>query len=143
MTTLRLPYDQLSPEAYQSLLGVHRALDRSPLGRPLLELVYLRVSQINGCAYCMEMHAASLRAAGTPAAKLDALPGWRVSARFSARERAALAWAESLTAVDRSHAPDGDFEPLREHFGEVEISDLCFAVALINAFNRLAVGLRR
>lgn len=143
MNAPRFACDMLAPEAHAGLLAAHRALQKSPLGQSLIELVSLRASQINGCAYCMEMHAAALRASGTEAARLDGLSGWRLSSRFSARERAALAWTEALTEVARSGAPDADFEPLRAHFSEVEIADLSVAIALINAFNRLAVGARR
>ncbi|MEE9928456.1 carboxymuconolactone decarboxylase family protein [Microvirgula aerodenitrificans] len=143
MTALRLPYQTLSPDAYQGLGAVKKALAHSPLGKTLIELVNLRISQINGCAYCLEMHAALLRAGGMPDAKLDSLAGWRVSPHFSERERAALAWTESLVDVARTHAPDQVFEPLKAHFSEVEISDLCFAIALMSAFNRLAIGLRQ
>ncbi|QHE92599.1 carboxymuconolactone decarboxylase family protein [Pandoraea fibrosis] len=143
MSALRLPYYTLSPEAYQGFGATKKALEKSSLGKPLVELVYLRVSQINGCAFCLEMHAKALRAGGTPDFKIDSLAGWRVSSHYSARERAALAWTESLVAIDRTHAPDEDFEPLREHFTEAEISDLSFAVALMSAFNRLAIGMRQ
>ena len=143
MTALRLPYQTLSPAAYQGLGAVKKALAHSPLGKTLIELVNLRISQINGCAYCLEMHAALLRAGGMPDARLDSLAGWRVSPHFSERERAALAWTESLVDVARTHAPDQAFEPLKAHFSEVEISDLCFAIALMSAFNRLAIGLRQ
>lgn len=143
MTTLRLPYFSLSPEAYQGLLATQKALERSSLGLPLIELVYLRVSQINGCAFCLEMHAKALRAGGMAQAKLDSLAGWRVSSQFDARERAALAWTESLVEVARTHAPDGEFAPLSAHFRPAEISDLTFAVALMSAFNRLAIGMRQ
>lgn len=143
MSTLRLPYSTLSPAAYQGLLATKAALDHSSLGKPLIELVYLRVSQINGCAFCLEMHAKALRAGGMAQAKLDSLAGWRVSAQFDARERAALAWTESLVEVARTHAPDTDFESLRPHFSDAEISDLSFAIALMSAFNRLAIGMRQ
>jgi len=143
MSTLRLPYYTLSPDAYQGFAATKKALEKSSLGKPLVELVYLRVSQINGCAFCLEMHAKALRAGGTPDFKIDSLAGWRVSSHYSARERAALAWTESLVAIDRTHAPDEDFAPLREHFTEAEIADLSFAVALMSAFNRLAIGMRQ
>ncbi|AGB84095.1 alkylhydroperoxidase AhpD family core domain protein [Serratia sp. FGI94] len=139
----RLPYNTLSPDAYQGLIATKNALEKGPLGKALIELVWLRMSQINGCAFCLEMHAKALRAGGMAEAKLDGLAGWRVSERFSDRERAALAWTESLTHVDTTHAPDEDFEPLRAHFSEVEISDLTFAIALMSAFNRLAIGMRQ
>lgn len=143
MSLLRLPYWTLSPDAYQGLIATKNALEKSSLGKQLLELVWLRVSQINGCAFCLEVHSKSLRAGGMPAAQLDAVAGWRVSERFSDRERAALAWTESLTHVDQTHAPDADFTPLAAQFNEVEIADLTFAVALMSAFNRLAIGMRQ
>lgn len=143
MSELRLPYRTLSPDAYRGLIATSQALEKSNLGKELVELVYLRVSQINGCAYCLEMHTTALRAGGTPQVKLDSLAGWRVSSHFSERERAALAWAESLVNVADTHAPDEDFAPLKAHFSDAEISDLCFAVALMSAFNRLAIGVRQ
>jgi AhpD family alkylhydroperoxidase len=139
----RLPYHTLSPEAYRGLGATKAALEKSTLGKPLIELVWLRMSQINGCAFCLEMHAKALRAGGTPEVKLDSLAGWRVSEQFDARERAALAWTESLTHIDRTHAPDEDFEPLKAHFSDTEIADLSFAIALMSAFNRLAIGMRQ
>jgi AhpD family alkylhydroperoxidase len=143
MSTLRLPYATLSPEAYQGLGATKKALLKSSLGKQLIELVYLRVSQINGCAYCLEMHAAALRTGGMPDAKLDSLAGWRVSPHFSDRERAALSWTESLVDVAHTHAPDADFDPLKAHFTDAEIADLSFAIALMSAFNRLAIGMRQ
>jgi AhpD family alkylhydroperoxidase len=143
MSTLRLPYQTLSPEAYQGLGLTKKALDKSSLGKQLIELVYLRISQINGCAFCLEMHATALRAGGVPDAKQDSLAGWRVSSHFSERERAALAWTESLVNVAHTHADDKDFEPLKAHFTDAEIADLSFAIALMSAFNRLAIGMRQ
>jgi len=143
MSTLRLPYSQLSPEAYKGLLATKKALASSSLGLPLIELVNLRISQINGCAFCLEMHAKALRDGGTPEVKLYSLAGWRISAQFSEAERAALAWAESLTDIARTHAPDEVFEPLKAHFSDAQISDLTFAISLMNAFNRLAVSMRQ
>lgn len=143
MSTLRLPYWTLSAEAYQGFSATKKALEKSSLGKPLIELVWLRMSQINGCAFCLEMHAKALRAGGAPDVKLDSLAGWRVSTHFTERERAALAWTETLTHVDQTHAPDEDFEPLKAHFSDTEISDLSFAIALMSAFNRLAIGMRQ
>ncbi|MEX3985340.1 carboxymuconolactone decarboxylase family protein [Paraburkholderia sp. EG287A] len=139
----RLPYHTLSPEAYRGFAATKVALEKSSLGKELIELVWLRMSQINGCAYCLEMHAKVLRAGGVPDGKLDSLSGWHVSEYFAERERAALAWTEALTHVDQTHAPDKDYEPLKAHFSDVEISDLCFAIALMSAFNRLAIGMRQ
>lgn len=143
MSILRLPYWSLSPEAYQGFMSTKKALEKSSLGQPLIDLIWLRMSQINGCAFCLEMHTKSLRTDGIADAKLDSLAGWRVSERFTERERAALAWTEALTHVDQTHAPDEDFDPLKAHFSDAEISDLTFAVALMSAFNRLAIGMRQ
>lgn len=107
-----------------------------------MELIYLRISQINGCAFCLGKHAETLRGQGASQAKLDRLAGWRISELFDARERAALEWAETLTAVAEKGAPDAVYESLRTHFSDAEISDLTFVVALMNAFNRLAVGMK-
>jgi len=139
----RLPYYTLSPEAYRGFAATKAALGKSTLGKELIELTWLRMSQINGCAFCLEMHAKALRADGVPDVKLDSLAGWRVSEQFSERERAALAWTEALTHVDQTHAPDEDYEPLKAHFSDAEISDLTFAIALMSAFNRLAIGMRQ
>ena len=142
MTTLRQPYSELSPEVYKGLVQASIALEKSELGSTLVELVYLRVSQINGCAFCLEMHSNALRKAGIAQTKLDALAGWRVSAHFSAAERAALAWAESVTDIAVSHAEDEVYLPLLEHFSARQISDLTFAISLMNAFNHPAIAMR-
>lgn len=141
MSQLRLPFASLSPEAYQGLLATNNALAASSLGLPLIELVYLRISQINGCAFCLGKHSQTLRDTEVAQAKLDCLAGWRISGLFNERERAALAWAETLTHVSEKGAPDALYEPLKAHFSDVEISDLTLAVALMNAFNRLAIGM--
>ncbi|MEJ5039416.1 carboxymuconolactone decarboxylase family protein [Pseudomonas sp. B21-036] len=141
MSQLRLPFASLSPEAYQGLLATNNALAASSLGLPLIELVYLRISQINGCAFCLGKHSQTLRDSEVAQAKLDCLAGWRISGLFNERERAALAWAETLTHVSEKGAPDALYEPLKAHFSDVEISDLSLAVALMNAFNRLAIGM--
>jgi AhpD family alkylhydroperoxidase len=142
MSQLRLPFASLSPAAYQGLIATNTALASSQLGLPLLELVYLRVSQINGCSFCLGKHSQTLRECEVAQEKLDCLAGWRVSELFNDRERAALAWAETLTYVSEKGAPDELYDPLKEHFCDIEISDLTLAVSLMNAFNRLAVGMK-
>ncbi|MDX6020915.1 carboxymuconolactone decarboxylase family protein [Scandinavium sp. V105_16] len=142
MTTLRQPYYELSPEVYAAFVQASKALERSDLDLSLIELVYLRVSQINGCAFCLEMHSKALRKQGVEQVKLDALAGWRVSHQFSDRERVALAWAEDVTDITRTRAEDSVYEPLLAYFSAKEISDLTFAISLMNAFNRLAVSMR-
>ncbi|MBB1200632.1 carboxymuconolactone decarboxylase family protein [Enterobacteriaceae bacterium 89] len=143
MTTLRQPYNELSPQAYAGFIQAKKALEHCELDLTLIELVYLRVSQINGCAFCLEMHSKALRKHGVEQTKLDALAGWRVSHHFSDRERAALAWAEDVTDIARTRAEDAVYEPLLAYFSATEISDLTFAISLMNAFNRLAVSMRQ
>ena len=142
MSQLRLPFRSLSPAAYQGLLACNTALAASSLGLPLLELIYLRISQINGCAYCLGEHSQALRECEMPQEKLDCLAGWRISELFNDRERTAMAWAETLTYISEKGAPDELYEPLKAHFSDIEISDLTLAAALMNAFNRLAVGMK-
>lgn len=153
MTQQRLSYQTLSPEAYRGFIATKQALDRCSLDRSslghcaldqsLLELVYLRLSQMNGCAFCLAMHAASLRAAGVDEAKLDCLAGWRVSERFDGREKAALGWTESMADIQKDQASDEAFARLQAHFTDAEISDLSCAVALMSALNRLAIAMRQ
>jgi len=143
MSNLRLPYYELSSQLLQGFRQVKTDLEASPLGLPLIELVYVRVSQINGCSYCLNMHTKALRERHETERRLAELAGWRVSSQFSPREKSALEWAESLTHVADTHAPDEAFFPLKEHFTDQEISDLTFAVALMNGMTRLAIGMRQ
>lgn len=142
MSDLRLPYFDLSPDALKGMRAVKNSMENSPLGRALVELIYLRVSQINGCAFCLKMHGKALRELGESNERLDALAGWRVCPLFSERESAALAWAEALTDISHSHAPDSVYQPLLAHFSDVEIADLTFAIANMNALNRVAIVMR-
>ncbi|AKJ41157.1 carboxymuconolactone decarboxylase family protein [Pragia fontium] len=142
MSQLRLKFAKLSPEAYAGLGACSAALEKSKLGLELIEMIYLRVSQINGCAFCLEKHSQFLRSSGVDQKKLDMLAGWRASEVFDARERAMLAWVESVTHIDITCAPDEVFEPLTALFSETEISDMTFAICLMNAYNRLAVSMR-
>ena len=114
----------------------------SGLEPPLLELVRLRASQINGCAYCMDMHTKDARAHGETEQRLYATTVWRETPFFSERERAALEWTEALTEIARGHVPDEVYNSVRQHFSEKELVDLTMAVIAINGWNRLAVGLR-
>jgi len=143
MTTLRLPYFTLSSSVMEPMKAALGALEKGPLDNVIIELVFLRVSQINGCAYCLDMHSKALRKMDVAQTRLDQLAGWQVSHAYSERERAAMAWAESVTLVAATGAPDSAFEPLKAQFSEVEISELTFAIAVMNAFNRLAVGMRQ
>lgn len=143
MNALRLPYFTLSSAVMEPMVAALSALEKGPLDNVIIELAFLRVSQINGCAYCLDMHSKALRKMDVAQTQLDQLAGWYVSHVFSERERAALAWAESLTLLTATGAPDSTYEPLKAQFSDVEISELTFAISLMNAFNRLAVGMRQ
>jgi len=138
----RLAWHQLAPQAYKAMGGVAAVLSDSTLGRKLIDLVQLRVSQINGCAYCVDKHARDLLALGEDFQRLNSLQTWHEVGLFDARERAALRWAESLTHVASTHAPDADFAQLRAHFDEREIVELSLVVSMMNAWNRVGVGMR-
>lgn len=139
--TPRVPYTSLAADAFKGLLATSKAVHDSSLDHQLQELVFLRVSQINGCGYCMDMHATALRKAGIEPRKLDTLPAWHESRFFDERERAALGWAEALTRLPDGAPSDVAFNALAPHFDEKGISDLSMAVAVINAWNRLGAGL--
>lgn len=138
----RIDYPQHVPEHFRALLSLSQRLHKGSIGESLAALVMLRVSQINGCVYCLDMHAATLRRLGETDRRLDTLAAWRENRLFDNRERAALGWAEALTRIEATGAPDADYEPLPAHFDERGIAELSFVVAVINAWNRLAVGLR-
>jgi AhpD family alkylhydroperoxidase len=137
----RLSLDQ-APEAREALRGLERYLAGCGLPRPLLELVKLRVSMINGCAFCVDRHWRALRGAGESEARLYGLSAWREQAGYSERERAALDWAESLTLVAQSQVPDAVYASASSCFNPKELADLTYAVAAINAWNRLCVAFR-
>ncbi|MBI3310552.1 MAG: carboxymuconolactone decarboxylase family protein [Serratia liquefaciens] len=139
----RLKYSELSPAPYKGMVNALMALEKGALDKATIELMFMRVSQINGCAYCLDMHGKALRESGVDNAKLDQLAGWRVSHEFSDRERAALEWADSVTLIAATGAPDSTFESLQAHFSDAEIADLTFAISIMNAFNRLAVSMRQ
>ncbi|MFC3078557.1 carboxymuconolactone decarboxylase family protein [Phenylobacterium terrae] len=138
----RINPHQISPKALQPMLDMEAYLAGCGLEHSLIELVKMRVSQINGCAYCLHMHSRDARAAGESEERLHLLAAWRESSLYTDRERAALAWAESLTRIADTAAPDADFEPLRACFTEAEIVDLTLLITTINAWNRIAVGFR-
>ncbi|AWS51330.1 MULTISPECIES: carboxymuconolactone decarboxylase family protein [Providencia] len=143
MSELRLAYYNLSPEAYKGLIDCKNALDKSGLDNELIELIYLRVSQINGCAFCLDMHANSLRSNGVSNKKIDTLAGWQVSHHFNSLERAALAWTEAVVNIATSGTSDALFNELKHHFSDAQISDLTIAIGLMSAFNRIAIALRQ
>jgi len=132
----------VAPEGVNALVNVENYLKKSGLDRRLIVLVQTRVSQMNGCAYCLHMHTKDARKLGESDTRLYLLDAWHESNLFSPRERAALAWAESLTKIADTHAPDADYEAVRQQFSEKEVADLSIAIAMINAWNRLSIGAR-
>jgi AhpD family alkylhydroperoxidase len=139
---MRLDYRTTSPAGLDGMLALERAVRHSTLEPALLELVKLRASQINGCAYCLDMHSKDARARGEDEQRLHLVAAWREAPVYSDRERAALAWCEALTRLPETGAPDADYAPLRDLFSEEEIAALTFAIVAINGWNRLAVGFR-
>ena len=139
----RIDYAKASPEGYKAFGGVYVTLQKSGLQKELVNLVYLRVSQINGCAFCIDMHSRDLLKGGIMVDKLVLVPVWRESGDvFSHRERAALAWAETVTRVAETGIPDAAYEAAAVEFSEKEFSDLTYAIGLMNAFNRFGIAFR-
>lgn len=136
----RLDFINASPAAYQAMRGLENAIRESGLEHSLIELVKLRASQINGCGFCVDMHARDARKAGETERRLHAVAAWRETPFFTPRERAALAWTEALTRLAQQPALDHDYAALKEQFGDKEMVDLSLAIATINGWNRLAVG---
>src|SRR5262245_51462369 len=137
----RLDYPRLAPEAARALYGLGNYLAGCGLEHALLELIKTRASQINGCAFCIDMHTKDARAAGETEQRLYALNAWRETPFFTERERAALAWTEAVTRIGNG-VPDDLYEEARQQFSEKELVDLTWAVAAINAWNRVAISFR-
>ena len=142
MTERRNQQFRFWPEGYRSLQGFHETVKSSGIDPVLLELIKMRASQINGCAYCIDMHTKDARALGETEQRLYALSVWRETPFFTPRERAALAWTEALTDIQHSHASDEAYEEVRPAFDEAELAKLTLAIAYINAWNRIALGFR-
>ncbi|WP_042886195.1 carboxymuconolactone decarboxylase family protein [Cupriavidus necator] len=141
---MRLDYTKASPGGVKAFGSVYGYIMQSGLDNVLVDLVYLRVSQINGCAYCLDMHTRELVTKGVKVEKLALVQAWHeAGALFSDREKAALAWAESVTRVADTHVPDDVFQAAAAVFSEKELADLTMAISLMNAFNRLAISFRR
>jgi AhpD family alkylhydroperoxidase len=138
----RVDMSKAAPDAYQAMRTLSAYTGECGLEKPLLELVKTRASQINGCAFCIHMHTRDARKAGETEDRLHLLAAWREAPVYSERERAALAWTEALTLLTEGHAPDEIYEQVRAQFSETEIAKLSLAIATINAWNRLAVGMR-
>ncbi len=138
----RLDYHKVSPQGVAPLRQLESYISDCGIEHSLLELVKTRASQINGCAYCLDMHTKDARAAGETEQRLYALPAWRETPFFSERERAALAWTEAVTRVSEHHDDDALYAELRKHFSEKESVDLTLAIVAINGWNRLAIPFR-
>jgi AhpD family alkylhydroperoxidase len=140
----RLDYTKTSPDGVKAFGSVYGYITQSGLDEVLVDLVYLRVSQINGCAYCLDMHTRDLIKKGIKIEKLALVQVWQEAGNlFSDRERAALAWAETVTRVAQTGVPDVEFEAASHIFDEKELADLTMAISLMNAYNRLAISFRR
>jgi AhpD family alkylhydroperoxidase len=138
----RIAYGKVAPGGYRAMAGLERYVRESGLERSLLELVKLRASQINGCAYCLDMHWKDARANGESEQRLYSLDAWRETSYYTERERAALAWTEAVTLIAANHVPDELYEQTRQYFSEEELANLTLAVVAINGWNRLAISFR-
>jgi AhpD family alkylhydroperoxidase len=140
--TARIDFTQVNPAPIQQLLAIERYLAGSSIGTTLLHLMKMRASQINGCAYCLDMHSKDARAHGETEQRLYGLNAWRETSYYTERERAALAWLEAITQITQGHAPDAVYEGLQAHFTQQEIMDLTLVAAMINLWNRVSISVR-
>lgn len=138
----RQHYGKAFPEGIQALRNLGKTIRESGLEASLLELVQVRASQLNGCAFCLDMHTKDARAAGETEQRLYALSAWREAPFFTPRERAALAWTEAITNIQQGHASDEAYEEVRREFDEPQLVRLTFAIAQINTWNRIAIAFR-
>jgi AhpD family alkylhydroperoxidase len=138
----RIAYEKANPEAIRAMMGLETYVSECGLEAPLLELVRLRASQINGCAYCIDMHSKDARAGGESEQRLYLLQAWQEAPFYSDRERAALAWTEAVTRISETHAPDSIYNEARKHFTEAELVALTMAIITINGWNRIAIAFR-
>jgi len=139
----RLDYYNASPKAMKAMLAMEALTRDLSIEAPLLQLIRIRASQLNGCAFCTDMHSVDARRAGESERRLYAIAVWRDSGFFNPRERAALAWAEAVTLLAESHVPDDVYQMAKAQFSEAELVDLTMAVTTINSWNRLAVSFRQ
>ena len=138
----RIDYAKVNPAASRAMYGLETYIRQCGLEHSLLELIKMRASQINGCAYCLDMHSKDARAAGETEQRLYTLNAWRETPFFTDRERAALEWTEAVTLVSENHVPDELYERVRKQFSEEELVNLTLAVVTINGWNRLAISFR-
>jgi AhpD family alkylhydroperoxidase len=141
--TTRLDANRWAPQGRQTMVALQAYVNGSGLESALLELVKIRASQINGCAFCLAMHLRDARKLGEREERLDLLPAWRESPVYTPRERAALAWTEAVTLIADGHVPDAVYDAALQEFGEKELVDLTYAVVVINGWNRLAIAFRK
>jgi AhpD family alkylhydroperoxidase len=139
----RLDFYKANPAAIKALLGVEERIGKSALEKSLTELVRVRASQINGCAFCVDMHTSDARKSGETERRLATVVVWRETPFFTDRERAALEWTEALTLVSQEHVPDAVWNAVRPHFSDEELVDLTLLVSSINAWNRFAISFRK
>ena len=138
----RLDYRKAAPDAFKAMLELEAGVHRGGLEKPLIELVKMRASQINGCGYCLDMHSKDARAAGETEQRLYVLPAWREAPYYSARERAALAWTEAVTQVATNGLSDALYAQVREEFDDKSLVELTLAIIAINGWNRMAIAFR-
>lgn len=142
MIKKRLNYAEVAPKALRGMLELEKFVHSSDMEKSLFELVKMRVSQINRCAYCLDMHSKDARKGGETEQRLYTLPAWRETPFFSERERAALEWAEELTLISQSEVSDELYEKMLEHFTDEELVTLTMAIVAINGWNRLGISFR-
>jgi AhpD family alkylhydroperoxidase len=138
----RINLYEKNPGILKALYGLNAALAKTSLDESLLNLVHLRASQINGCAFCIDMHAKDLRAEGETEQRIYMLDAWREAPFYDERERAALAWTEAVTLVADGHVPNSVYDEVTSHFTDVEVTELTFAIAAVNVYNRLNIAFR-
>ena len=138
----RLEYATKSPAGYRAFLALNKFVEDCGIEHSLLELIKIRASQLNGCAFCLDMHTIDARAAGETEQRLYLLDAWREAPFYSGRERAALAWTEAVTLVSETHVPDDVYDEACRHFSEEELVNLTWAVVTINGWNRVAIAFR-
>ncbi|AVA34711.1 carboxymuconolactone decarboxylase family protein [Cupriavidus metallidurans] len=141
--TQRLDFYNANPNAIKALLGLEKRISESSLEKSLVELIRLRASLINGCAYCIDLHTADARKGGEDDRRLATLSVWRETPFFTDRERAALAWTEAVTLVSQDHVPDEVWTAVRPHFDDAELVDLTLLISTINTWNRFAISFRK
>ncbi|MBM3600699.1 MAG: carboxymuconolactone decarboxylase family protein [Alphaproteobacteria bacterium] len=140
--TQRMDYKAIAPDGYAAMLQLRKYVYASGLPHALIYMIELRVSQINGCAYCVDLHTRQLRELGENERRIACIVTWREAPFYSPRERAALAWTEAITLIAEDHAPDDVYEEVRRNFTEAELAAITYAAILMNGFNRLGIGFR-